>query len=426
MAPSDEENKHMKTRDDANPFIAFRRFADDQMSSVMNGIFSISSLFASPSTSPRRSGQDYEKWLQEARASPQPSTREVEAGRIMGVYTKSYGQGQHANQGNSQEPASDDDCGPLKCPYRTDEQETPRQEKAGPNICFVDDTTRSFLSLAALGLGFPGNILTAPVHGGQLPSVPIAYLLYSPYSPVRLEQQPYLCDHGAKWREAFEDLLAVQNGWKLPPRYSQRIPTSSVDWVRGMIDLAMYRREEGCEQLSSTAGKTSRALKQDPALLSRFTSTRSATNDADEDDDVDCDDLDEVVDAYITEMDVYDRIFGSQQRSSSGLTGAAARSFAHLQHESSPIDTDSGAPSILSTLTTTERTTLRDGSIYTKVVLKKRFSDGREESTETVHHQNAVDPAQDAASNSIRDMETRKAGKEKETKEKSPSGWFWS
>ncbi|KAL9126739.1 MAG: hypothetical protein Q9175_007870 [Cornicularia normoerica] len=427
MAPSDEENKRPKAQDDANPFVAFRRFADDQMSTLINGVLSISSLFAPPSTSPHRSTQDSEKWLLEARESSQRLVREAEeAERIMDVYTRAHKEGQHAIPGDLWEPTSDDSSGPLRCPYRPAEQEPARPEKPGLKICLMDDATRSCLSLAALSLHLPSAVLTAPVLGEQLPFVLIPYLLYSPYSPVRLEQQPRLCDYGAKWREAFEDLLAVQGGQKLPPKCSQRISESSVHWVRGMIDSAMCKREQDTEESSNASGKTSEAMKQDRGLLSRFISARQTEDDVDEDEDTDNDKLDDSCDAEITELDFYDRLFGSQQPLSDNTARAAIRSFAHLQQDSSLSDRDSKNPSILSTLTTTERTTLQDGSLHTKVVLKKRFSDGREESTETVHHQNAVPQTEDAASKSIKDEDARKTGKDKETKENTSSGWFWS
>ena len=425
MAYSDDENKPQKAQDNANPFIAFRRFADDQMSNLMNSVFT---LFASPSNSPPRSVQEYKKWLQEARESSQRLAREAEeAGRIMDVYTRAHKEGQHAIKGDIQGCTSDDGSELLRCPYRPAEQEAARLEKPNLNVCLMDDAARSCLSLAALGLGLPSTALLAPVLRDQLPSVPIAYLLYSPYSPVQLEQQPHLCDHGAKWREAFEDLLAVQNGEKLPPRCSQRMPESSFDWVRGMIDLAICKRVEDAEESSSTAGKTSEAIKQDPGLLSRFISATQPENDAAGKEEMDNDDRDG--DAEITELDMYDSFLGSQQPSSNGTARAAARSYAHLQQDSSPSnpsDTDSKPSRILSTLTTTERTTLQDGSVHTKVVLKKHFSDGREESTETVHHQNAVRQTQDAVSKSIKDEDARQIGKNKETKEKNSSGWFWS
>jgi len=91
--------------------------------------------------------------------------------------------------------------------------------------------------------------------------------------------------------------------------------------------------------------------------------------------------------------------------------------------------TNDTKPSILSTLTTTERTVAPDGSVTTKVVLKKRFADGREESSETVHTQRGQDTAHThdpwaAVQNSFapRESETR----DEQEKKKNKSGWFWS
>ena len=423
MAPADEENKS-KEQDNANPFVAFRRFADDQMSTLMSGVFSISSLFASPSTSPRHSVQDYEKCLLEARESSQRLAYEAEeAGRIMDVYTKAHKEDQHAIQEGIQEPNNADNCGPLRCPYRPPEQESAQLEDTGLKICLSDHESRFPLSLAAFSLRHPSTVLTAPMLGEQLASIPIGYLLYSPYSPVRLEQQPRLCDHGAKWREAFQDLLAVQSGQDLPPKGPQKISESGVDWVSGMIDLAMCKRGQASEGSSSAPGKTS-DTEQDLGLLSLLIGARLPENHADENEDAD-NDVCESGDARITELDIYDRIFASQHPSSNNIVRAATRSLSHLQ-EGSPSDKESKIPRILSTLTTTERTTLRDGSLHTKVVLKKRFSDGREESTETVHHQNAVRQTQDPAIKSFKDEDDRNPGQNKDTKENRSSGWFWS
>jgi hypothetical protein len=64
------------------------------------------------------------------------------------------------------------------------------------------------------------------------------------------------------------------------------------------------------------------------------------------------------------------------------------------------------APGVLSALTTTQTIRSPDGTVTTKVVLKQRFSDGREETSESVHTTNdAVDPAKE---------------------EPKPKGWFWS
>ena len=419
MPHSDEENKRQKAHDDANPFVLFRRFADEQMSTLMNGVFSISSLFGSPSTSPRRSVEDYEKWLYEERESSQRLSREAEeAGRIMDVYTRAHKDNQHAVQGY----ISDNGSEPLRCPYRPAEQEKP-----GLDMSHLEDNTRRCLSLIALGLPLPGSVLTAPVLGEQLSTDPVAYLLYSPYSPVRLEQQRHLRDQGAKWREAFEDLLAVQDGQELPPpRRLQRMSESTVDWVRGMIDLAIDKAEDNPVESDSAVGNTSDTIGQHPELLSLLEHANQLENDIDidEHEDADNDDLVDEGEIETTELDMYDRIFGSQQTSPNKTIWAAARSIPHLQPDSVPSDTKK--PNILSTLTTTERTTLQDGSVHTKVVLKKRFTDGREESTETVHYQNAVHQTQDAASKSVKDRGVGENGKDEGKKENRSSGWFWS
>lgn len=67
-------------------------------------------------------------------------------------------------------------------------------------------------------------------------------------------------------------------------------------------------------------------------------------------------------------------------------------------------------PDVLSALTTTQTTRLPDGTVTTKVVLKKRFSDGREETTERVHTSN------------------EKSEQPDHRVEESPKkkGWFWS
>ena len=421
MAPADEENKSKRQE---NAFVAFRRFADDQMSTLMNGVFSISSLFAPPSTSPRHSVHDYEKGLLEARESSQRLAYEAEeAERIMDVYTKAHKEDQLAVQEGIQEPKNTENCGPLRCPYRPAEQESAQLEDMDLKICLSDDENRFPLSLAAFSIDHPSTVPTAPMLGEKLPSVPIGYLLYSPYSPVRLEQQPRLCDHGAKWREAFQDLLAVQSGQNLPPEGPQSISESGLDWVSGIMDLAMCKRGQASEGSSSAPGKTS-DTEQDLGILSLLLGARLPENHVYDNEDVD-NDVCESGDAEITELDLYDRIFASQHPSPNSIVRAASRPLSHFQ-EGSPSDKESKIPRILSTLTTTERTTLRDGSLHTKVVLKKSFSDGCEESTETVHHQNAVHQTQDPAIKSFKDEEDRNPGQNKDIKENRSSGWFWS
>ena len=423
MAPADEENKSDKHYN-ANPFVAFRRFADDQISTLINGVFSISSLFAPPAISPRHSVQDHEKSLLEAQESSQRLAYEAEeAERIMDVYTKAHKEDQLAIQEGIQDTKNTENCGSQRCAYRSAGQESAQLEDTGLEICFPDDKIRFPLSLAAFSIHHPSAVLTSPMLGEQLPSIPIEYLLYSPYSPFRLENQPRLCDHGAKWREAFQDLLAVQSGQVLPPKDPQRMSESGLDWVSGMMDFAMCKQGQASEESSGVPGNTS-DTEQDLELLSLLIGARLPENHANDNENAD-NSVCESGDAEITELDLYDRILASQHPSSKNIFRAASRSLSHPP-EGSPSEKENKIPRILSTLTTTERTTLPDGSLHTKVVLKKRFSDGCEESTETVHHQNAVHQTQDPALKLFKDEDDRNPGQNKDIKENRSSGWFWS
>lgn len=69
-------------------------------------------------------------------------------------------------------------------------------------------------------------------------------------------------------------------------------------------------------------------------------------------------------------------------------------------------------PGVLSALTTTQTTRLPDGTVTTKVVLKKRFVDGREETSESVHTMH--ESLQDEQDHTTTEQRAKK------------KGWFWS
>lgn len=427
MAPSDEIQDDGRAQDDtANPFVSFRRFADEQMSNLLSGLFGLSSTFGPSSASPDRSLNDYQAWLQEARHSQQPHEPEAEEARkIMDVYTRVHQDSAEEEILRAVQEAEE----PLRCPYRPADQEVQQWESDPLG-----------LPLTALGVDLPPTILAAPVLGAQLSSVPIAYLLYSPYSPVRLEQQPALRDHAVLWREAFEDLLAVQNGEQVSSERDHDSPVPSVDWVRRMIGLAMCKRDQDKDEEDRDAD--SEALSSIPGRMVRLTATRQSRHDANEGDGSQAhEDLDqyESGEEQLTELDLYKYFLRLQGIASSAGSSSRepslsipdsqspSRSFAHLQHHSNPVETEGQKPSILSTLTTTERTAFPDGTTHTKVVLKKRFSDGREESTETMSTQNPVPkPQYQPATRAIDDQGNSETIPGVKGKKKENTGWFWS
>ncbi|SMQ53650.1 unnamed protein product [Zymoseptoria tritici ST99CH_1A5] len=81
-----------------------------------------------------------------------------------------------------------------------------------------------------------------------------------------------------------------------------------------------------------------------------------------------------------------------------------------------PKDDQPRKPDVLSILSTTQTTRLPDGTVTTKVVLKKRFADGREESTESTHTRNEF--AEENAKQQAQLVEDKE--------EKKSAGWFWS
>lgn len=431
-----DDDRQNSYEDTPNPFVAFRRFADEQMSYLVNGVFGLSSAVGS---SPRRrSVEDYDRWLKEARESRERRTSEAEeAGHIMEVYRKAHQEGTEPTHNNDQNLTRDGDES-MRCPYRPTDQKMPSSEEWPFSVAGSWDETSDASSSAAFASCLRRALLMPPTFGEERPAAPIWYILHSPYSPVRLEHDDYLRDHGAKWREAFEDLLAVQNGQSLPPRSegSRQVPESAVDWVRGMVDMAICKGEQELDESEEKIHKSIWDLARSPTLLSAFTALGQNHGPRGEDEDVnhspfngDYEDQDD--DEEFTELDLYDRFLGSQNqpspRESPHHTNSTSRTSAHLQQDLGPVNaTNTEKPSVLSTLTTTERTTLQDGSVHTKVVLKKRFSDGREEHTETVHTQKAQKPGQGPSpSNASKERETAKA-EGKESKVDKKGGWFWS
>jgi len=114
-----------------------------------------------------------------------------------------------------------------------------------------------------------------------------------------------------------------------------------------------------------------------------------------------------------TELDAYERFLGPTTYTPSNI----------------PREDNTSRPSVLSTLTTTERTTHPDGTVTTKMVLKKRFADGREESSETVHttqgHEHNILPQLQSEAR-VQQRVKQEEAPFKPDSEKKSKGWFWS
>ena len=447
--PSDRayEGGDVKTQTDAaNPFVAFRRFADEQLSLLIN--LASGSIPSSRLKKPHHVTESLEREAEEA-------------ANIMTLYARSHmetpGQdnGDFLNQ-NAKENES------MECPYHyTRSDQLSSQDML--DLC-------SFLRAEALKRSLPEcparfhipprQLLSQALSGqGSILDVPLAYILHGSYSPIHLEHQTPFRDRGLRWREAFEDLLSFENGQDLLENPwiasdSTKTPSQRIDNMMALIKSKQGQQiaethENLLESVPEAAGHpttwmgyNSNRAKDDAELatvggiarslfdlhLSRASTDAQrkqaeATNEDEDEKTFNENDKDDNVEEAACEIDLYGHPFGKQRKSTATDPAASqSRILAHLRRDSeSGVCIDGDKPGVLSTFTTTRKTILQDGTAHTKFVLKRRFSDGREEITESVHTQNALpENSLQLPKDAITKAERGEAG------EKSKPGWFWS
>lgn len=229
------------------------------------------------------------------------------------------------------------------------------------------------------------------------------WLLEHPYSPAILEADAIKKGIAApRYADAFEDLLRAERG----------LPSRNNDWERGLWprsyrllsnvfsrnpntqefwenveqggDWYVPEKRAGLKQIEAPSGSAESAKEREARdhMYERFLGTHTADPK--------------------TELDMYERFLGdSSSHHQTSSTGSASKS--------SPSEIDVAGSPILSTVTTTERNVAPDGTVTTKVTLKKRFADGREETSETVNTSRGdINAASEGGS------------------DKKKGGWFWS
>ncbi len=372
MASSrDEKDPESRHAEEPNPFVAFRRFADEQVASLWYNILGFPLSFQSSTIPQSRYGnKNWQREVEEQRQQIRQERKEQWAYPAMvDENDKCY---RHTGIESSTQGGSEQET--MRCPYRPGDQEVPLRNRAPESSpsTHIHDTTQ-------------------PTSGTIF-----GYLLRSPYSPLRLEQEFALYNHPVQWRRAFEDLTGVP--------------------IEGELrDLERYER--GWYGFWENVVESLQSYESNPGPREMIGAPNYDNEDG----------LDEV-----TELDLYEHFLGSQYPhatapSSTSAPGSDVKSFTiQPMATSTSADTPTSPLTITSTLTTTERNTFPDGSVHTKVVLKKRFADGREESTETEHTSHG---GQGSAKPSIfgeaKDVSKKEAseGIAQQVKKK---GWFWS
>lgn len=511
------------TDDPKNAFESFRRFADEQLLFLMRNILGNSASNRKGTASESSESDEDIPWIM--RAMSDDARR-----RYRETFSKS--EGIPVSEKASAERIAARQEEQLRCPYRPADQAvpSPQQDSELSQTRTVDPSTYGPPRVKSAMFGTDDSFDSDDAF-----TWPISYLCTSAYSPLYLEQQFPCPDQEERWRHAFEDLIAAQNGMEMASHNSPQSQVCANHWIGSLILRCMIRppqpdkdacaavetpyaaayplenslgimgllRAQGAEEMlrelcersdedntevdqvsAKVCPGISRLMqahqeKEEQPDLSeengekyggheipiashlvggvmrllraqgrdeRLRETRDEAREyedyeedgddgmCDFDDDDDDDDEDEYEDKEeaATELDLYERMLGLCD----GLTGkgriqqTASRAFeqesSFTESSSSTTQASDGKPSIISTLTTTERITHPDGSVHTKMVLKKRFADGREESTETTH------TIKDQQAKPMQRIPPKPEDPNVETatetgdSNKKTKGWFWS
>ncbi len=444
--------------DETNPFVAFRRFADEGISAVFAGLSEI------VENAVKRSGED-----QKRQPTQQPNQQ--------------YGNAEEHD--NPHAPRQD-----PKAPY-------------GGQSALYKEIDRH---LTARRLHFH----TPEQLNAETPDWHPFFFVKHPYSPLQLERNPTTRKIGISWRNACEDLLLVERDMPMADRGNKKNDVAPketpMDWVVGLISkglTSLGRIDKGETPSLPPDQDTSRSatpslldltrqhfsdpntvvtLTMDPesptcqlfraiaaAHDENLAELREDANDQAHQQFADPTSASPPMPGYMgavfqllhaiaavqgenpaehervvnkhpeTKLDMYEQFL--DRHSKPPTTSQDRGQPLALQSSESP------RPSIISTLTRTQRNVAPDGTVTTKTVTKRRFADGKEESeetTDTVHGarpvQAQIEPARmkDATlSRANADIKRRretqketqaeKDGKtQKDGGQKKESNWFWS
>lgn len=470
-------NRNVSPHQDENPFIAFRRYADQQISSILQSVVGLPSTILPPST------RDWQ----------------VFHDRDMNTSTSFHRwghtpDGEHNDNTNRQGNGGrrEDASGSGDRPQPSNWPRNQHDGHAFPSSIF-DSMVDSIATSHPVALFDPIPQMELPplfafdiMQPAPSPGWPIPYLLFSSYSPLHLERQrhvqhrvrdPSLIGWFApsassssserrtvkepRWKEAFEDLLRVQDGqemldWGSPSNKEG----SEKEWLSGMISRGSLgegwthvRSPNGGDRdcfkfswMGGAAPDSDRSWGRVTELSLYELFLRQANGEFDGEDGsrpspiVNA--MQEQTREVKREMEDLQKLYYSgresqedatrDQESQGDLTSQPEPSGSR-GHAQNVMDFEtravSSAPSsethpskLVSTSTRTERRQLPDGSTQTKTVVNKRFADGSEESFETDEVTDGKH--NDAASgNGVRRPDSN--GETGGSENKLTGSWFW-
>ncbi|KAJ5775157.1 uncharacterized protein N7511_000168 [Penicillium nucicola] len=488
MPDDDKSHDQDGSGDESNPFVAFRRYADEQVSTMLQSITGLPSQVTPPHNNHWEIFADdhgYESRVSRQRAGNDSGEERYSTNRDGGnAYSGGYDDTRNPNKTSH----------PRSCWSEHDDpwhSQSWRKWCNGPSDFFGLDSFFDRFWLEDRFFPFASHLLN-PNRSFFLPDMfedtgsstwPIAYIMFSPYSPLHLERQAQYrayrekgvmssimsslsldSDQGSsepQWRDAFEDLLRLDNG---KPMLNRDVPVTSEtgkDWLQGLVQRGSLGDQ--WKFVPDTQGQPWSGI----TFSGRTQQDRSLPENADKP--VDQKNQQEAE----SELDLYERFLHDiENREREFFRGSSEspllrmllqerrqqqeelekyrRGVSKAEDEHSSDDNESWlelvsggnkksvpetppnsstesqtvtesktvnekveAPQpaqsrVISTMTRTERIQLPDGSVESKIVKTKRFADGREETDESVEV-------------SHRQPGDSKSGESGQSK----SGWFW-
>ncbi|KAE8161802.1 hypothetical protein BDV40DRAFT_176003 [Aspergillus tamarii] len=467
--------------DDDNPFVAFRRFADEQISSMLQSVTGLPSMVTAPPPDHWSIFAD-DRYYKDAHTRQRQSGDGKEGDLYAGSETGTSSGSTDNSPSRSRWPGSDD---PWQS-HRTRRQSLPHDpfdidfffDSFFDRFWFDDRVSSRFFH------PYDRPLFSSMINDESL-AWPVTYLMFSPYSPLHLERQAQYrssrergvfsslmstlnlsAEHDPaepQWREAFEDLLRLENGKPMldrdPADISKR--ESGKDWLQGLVKRGSLG--DRFKYISGTEGRpwstisfdNSKHTEDGRSLAEGKASSNSAKaeiswGDAEPESVTELD----MYDRFLADIEAREREFFKDAQESPLLrllfedkyrvpdNRASLRKANQVEDTESKLDQVSGenqkivsetdsqlatntSPAetnksvaeksryVISTRTSTERIRLPDGSIQSKTVKTQRFADGREESNESVE---VINPPQ---------ASRQSTSPEGAPSDEKPSGWFW-
>ncbi|CAI7590877.1 unnamed protein product [Penicillium viridicatum] len=479
MGNEDINRKDVSTQkdwpdDENNPFVAFRRYADEQVSTMLQSITGLPSMVTQPHNghwdifADNHGCQDRmsrQRTSDNTDNSSYPTDRDSGSGypgNRDGDDPRNYG-----NNSRSHWPENADSW---------------RKWCNGPSDFFGLDSffdrffEDRFFPFASQLLHSGHNLLLRDMfEDTDSPTWPIGYILFSPYSPLHLERQAQYQTHREKgvfsslmsslhlnsdrdpsepqWREAFEDLLRLENDKPMLDRNASVARSESgKDWLQGLVKRGSLGDKWKDGQPWSGVTLSGRAGPEQDRSGSRSllekekesTDTKEAESELD------------LYERFLHDIENREREFfrgvsespllrllleerreqqeelekyrrsppkAEDQHSHDDnenwidlVSGGNRKSVPETKRDlPTEIDTkpteaisEPAQSRVISTMTRTERVRLPDGSVESKIINTRRFADGREESDESVE----VSRPQEG-------LDSRPES------DKPKNGWFW-